>query len=320
MPLTVNVNAGPPAVAEFGLRDVMTCAAAMVKVAAADVAPLSTTVTLALPAAATKLAGTCAVNFVALTKLVLSAVPFHCTTAPETKPVPLTVSVKAGPPAVAEFGLSDVIAGAAATVKVAVLDVTPFSTTVTVTVPGVAIRVAATWAVNCVALTMAVVSEVAFQWTTAPEINPEPFTVSAKEGPPVVAELGLIDVITGPEVTVKVTPADVTPFSATVTVAVPGVATKLAATCAANWVELTKVVVKAVLFHRTRALETKPVPFTVRVKAALPAVAALGLSEVIAGGGAIVNVALVDVTPPSTTVTVAVPAEAMKLAATWAVS
>jgi len=46
----------------------------------------------------------------------------------------------------------------------------------------------------------------------------------------------------------------------------------------------------------------------------------LGLSAVIAGPGAIVNGALVDVTPPSTTVTVTVPAEAMRLAATWAVS
>ena len=126
-----------------------------------------------------------------------------------------------------------------------------------------------------------------------------------------MAEAGLSDVITGPEVIVKTAPADVTPFSTTVTFAEPGVAMRLAATCAVNSVALTKVVGKGAVFHCTTALATKPVPVTVSVKAALPAVAALGLIAVIAGPGTIVNVALVDVTPPSNTVTVAVPAEAM---------
>ena len=126
--------------------------------------------------------------------------------------------------------------------------------------------------------------------------------------------------ITGPEEMVKVALPDVTPFSTTVTYTVPGAAMRLAATCAVSCLELTKVVGNAVLFHRTTAPEINPEPFTVSVKAPLPTVAAFGLSEEITGGGPIVNVALVDVTPPSTTVTVAVPGLAMKLAATCAVN
>jgi len=228
--------------------------------------------------------------------------------------------VNAGPPSNAELGLSELITCAAEMVKLAPVDVTLFSTTVTVTVPGVAMRLAVTWAVNCAALTKVVVSAVLFQWTTAVEINPAPFTVSVKEGPPAAAELGLSEMITGPEEMVKVAFPDVTPSSTTVTFTVPGSAMRLAATCAVSCVALTKVVGKELLFHRTTALEIKPEPFTVSVKAPLPAVAAFGLSEEITGAGPIVNVALVDVTPPSTTVTVAVPGLAMKLAATCAVN
>jgi hypothetical protein len=285
-----------------------------------DVVPAIATVMLAVPGAAINFAGTAAINWVLLTKVVVNPVLFHCTTAPEIKPVPLTVSVKAGPPAVAESGLSEAITGPALIVKVAPPEVTPLSTTVTVAVPGAAMRLAGTWAVNCVALTKVVVSAVVFHRTTALETNPDPFTVSVKEGPPAAAELGLSEVITGPKAMVKATLPDVTPFSTTVTYAVPGAAMRLAATCAVSCVALTKVVGNEVLFHRTTALEIKPEPFTVSVKAPLPAIAAFGLSEEITGAGPIVNVALVDVTPPSTTVTVTVPGLAMKLAATCAVN
>ncbi len=47
----------------------------------------------------------------ALTKLVVSADPFQLTTAPVTKPVPLTVSVNAEPPTVAFTGDTDVMVG-----------------------------------------------------------------------------------------------------------------------------------------------------------------------------------------------------------------
>ena len=228
--------------------------------ALADVTPFSTTVTCAVPAAAMRLAGTWAVNCVALTKLVASALPFHCTTAPETNPDPFTVSVKEGPPAVAAFGLSEVITGPPLIVKVAPPEVTPLSTTVTVAVPGAAMRLAGTWAVNCVAPTKLVVSAVPFHWTTAPERKPVPLTVRVKAGPPSIAELGLSELITGAAAMVKVALVDVIPFSTTVTVTVPGEAMRLAVTCAVNCVALTKVVVSEVPFQWATALETNPDP------------------------------------------------------------
>jgi hypothetical protein len=61
--------------------------------------------------------------------------------------VPFTVSVKPGPPAVAEFGFRLVIVGPLI-VKVDPAEVTPDSVTVMVTVPGAAIRLAGTAAVT----------------------------------------------------------------------------------------------------------------------------------------------------------------------------
>jgi hypothetical protein len=66
---------------------------------------------LTLCDATIRLAGTEAVNFVAPAKVVERAEPFHCTVAPERKPVPFTVSVKAAPPWVVVFGLRLVITG-----------------------------------------------------------------------------------------------------------------------------------------------------------------------------------------------------------------
>ena len=57
-----------------------------------------------------------------LTKLVVRAAPFHRTDAPDTKLLPLTVSVKAGPPAVALLGESELSVGVAATAAVTVND------------------------------------------------------------------------------------------------------------------------------------------------------------------------------------------------------
>ena len=62
------------------------------------------TVTCAVPAAAIRLAGTCAVSCVAETKVVVRFVPFQLTTEAEMKFVPCIVNVKAAPPAVAVLG------------------------------------------------------------------------------------------------------------------------------------------------------------------------------------------------------------------------
>ena len=71
----------------------------------------------------------------------------------------------------------------------------------------------------------------------------------------------------------------------TVTVAVPAVAISAAVIAAVNCVAFTNVVVLAAPLNFTTDVDTKPVPFTVRVKAAPPAVALVGEREVTVGAG-----------------------------------
>jgi hypothetical protein len=52
-----------------------------------------------------------AVNWVEEIYVVVRFEPFHCTTELDTKPVPLTVSVNAAPPATAVLGLRLVVVG-----------------------------------------------------------------------------------------------------------------------------------------------------------------------------------------------------------------
>jgi len=73
------------------------------------VAPPVATFTRAVPALARRLAGTAAATWVALTNVVVKAVPFHSTAASVPKPVPFTVSVNPGLPAAAVVGLIEVI-------------------------------------------------------------------------------------------------------------------------------------------------------------------------------------------------------------------
>ena len=102
---------------------VITGVATIVNVCAFDVPPHGvTTVIDAVPAVAMRAAGTMAVSCVAETNAVASGLPFQFAVEPETKLVPLTVSVNCGPPAVAQVGLSELIVGTARIVitKVAV--------------------------------------------------------------------------------------------------------------------------------------------------------------------------------------------------------
>jgi hypothetical protein len=90
-----------------------------------------------------------------LTKLVVREEPFQATVEPDRKPEPLIVRVKLGPPDVAEFGFKAEIAGVGALiVKLCVFDVVPSGfRTLTLALPCVAIRFAATYAVNLLPLT-----------------------------------------------------------------------------------------------------------------------------------------------------------------------
>src|SRR5262245_12826444 len=71
------------------------------------------TVTFAVPATAMSVGVIIAVNCLDETKVVEPSAPFHRTTVLVTKSGPVTVRVKPGPPAVAEFGLIAMIVGVA---------------------------------------------------------------------------------------------------------------------------------------------------------------------------------------------------------------
>src|SRR5204863_9190581 len=281
------------------------------------------TVTLAMPAAARSVAGIAAVSWVALTKVVVRVAPFHLTVLPLTKPVPATVSVKAGPPTRALLGVRPVSVGAGLfTVNVCAAEVPPPGagvTTVTCGVPAVARSEAGIAAVSWVALTNVVVRAAPLQRTLEPLTKLLPVTVRVKAAPPTLALEGESDVSVGAGLfTVNVCAADVPPPGAgvtTVTGTVAAVATSAAAIAAVSWVALTKVVVRAAPFQRTLEPLTKLLPFTVSVKAAAPTATLAGDSDEIVGAGLLIeNVRAADVPPPGagvTTVTEAVPVAAM---------
>jgi len=280
---------------------------AIVKVMAFDVPPHGlgfTTVTDAVPAVATREAGTVTVSCVEEEDVGVRLVPPKLTTDPETKLVPLTVSVTCAP-AVAQVGLSELIVGSARIVNVCAFEVPPPGvgfTTVMEAVPAVAMSGAGTVAVSCVEETNVVVREVPPQRTVEVETKFVPVTVKVNCGSPGVAQVGLIAVVVGTRLLmVNVTAFDVPPPGAgftTVTDAVPALAIRAAGTVAVSCVALTNVVVSAVPFQFTVEPETNLVPFTVNVNCAPPAVAEVGLIEVIVGTGLLMVMTSVAVPVP----------------------
>jgi hypothetical protein len=115
VPFTVRVSPPQPAGYEPGFSDVMVGTGLLiVNTTVFDTGPLLfLTVTFAVPATATLTAGTIAVSCVAETKVVVSAGPFHCTFEVLSKPLPFTVRVNCGDPARHEFGLIELMLGAA---------------------------------------------------------------------------------------------------------------------------------------------------------------------------------------------------------------
>ncbi len=89
-------------------------------------------------------------NMAEPTDVVVSGMPFHCTVAPEKKPVPFTVSVNAGPPAVAEVGLKLEMTGVGTVIGRAIPAeaLPPLLIAVMVALPGSEIRLAGTAAVS----------------------------------------------------------------------------------------------------------------------------------------------------------------------------
>ena len=254
-----------------------------------------------------------ACNCVALTNVVVRLVPFQLTTDPLRNPVPFTVRVKAAVPAVALDGERELMVGiglAALMVNAALLEVPPPGAglnTVTWPVPAEAISDAVIAACNCVALTNVVVRLAPFQLTTDPLRKPVPFTVSVKAAVPAVALDGDSELTVGIGLAALMVNAafpEVPPPGAglnTVTWPVPAVPISAAVIAACSCVPLTNVVVRLLPFHLTIEPLRNPVPFIVRVKAAVPAVALDGDSELIVGTALVavtVNAEFPDVPPP----------------------
>src|SRR5574340_1183770 len=140
-------------------------------------------------------------------------------------------------------------------------------------------------------------------------MKPVPLTVRVKAAEPAVALDGESEVsagtgLAGAEMVNGSTP-EVPPPGAgfdTVTFAVLTEAMSAAVIAAVSCVALTNVVARFAPFHWTTEAAMKPVPLTVRVKAAEPAVALDGRSEVSAGtgfaGAEMVNASTPEVPPP----------------------
>ncbi len=172
----------------------------MMKLALVEVNPPETTLMVAVPDAVMELAGTIAVNCVALTKVVGNCEPLNCTTAPGANPLPFTVNVKDGCPAYPLDGLSELIVVGCDkpfTGKTILLEPRLFAATMMGNFPGAVIRLAGTKAVIWVGLTNFVCNGELFQYATVPDVNPVPFTVNVKSAPPAFALAGLSELTVG---------------------------------------------------------------------------------------------------------------------------
>jgi hypothetical protein len=144
-------------------------------------------------------------------------------------------------------------------------------------------------AVSLVALTNVVTRGLPFHRTVAPLTKLLPFAVRVSAPEPALTVFGVSEFSTGTGLlTVNVTAFDVPPPGAglvTVTGTAPGVATSVARTAAVSEVALTNVVTLGAPLKFTTDVETKPVPVTVRVKPAEPAITVVGDTEVAVGRG-----------------------------------
>ena len=123
---------------------------------------------------------------------------------PGTKLVPVTVKVKAAPPAVALLGEMDVmvgvVGGTGATRKFTAGEVPapdPEFTTVTDWDPAVATSLAVICACRELPLSTIVVRGLPFQFNVAPDAKLAPFTVNVSAGAPATTLTGEIEQITG---------------------------------------------------------------------------------------------------------------------------
>ena len=249
VPVTANVKAVPPIIAEPGVNNVIEGrGVVIVNVRAAEVPPPGeglSTVTLAVLAELMSAAVMAACKLVLETKVVERVLPFHWTVEVGMKFVPVTVNVKPAPPAAAELGFKDATVGVGllltVTVKVSALDVPPPGVgveTVTAAVPLAAMSAAVMAACKLVLETKVVERVLPFHWTVDVGMKFVPVTVNVKPAPPATAELGFKDATVGVGLPiVKVSPLEVPPPGVgvkTVTVTLPLAAMSGVVICACS--------------------------------------------------------------------------------------
>jgi hypothetical protein len=301
LPVTVSVNPDPPAVAVDGEIPVNEGDGLLTVNASVPVDEPSglTTPMDSVAAEAMSLAGIAAVSWLLLTNVVVRFEPLTRTVAPFTKFEPLAVSVKAGPPAVAELGEIVASDGAeAVTVSVSAVDVPPPGAgveTVIDSVPAAAMSDAGIAAVNWVEFTKVVVRLAPLTCTTDVETKLLPVTVSVNPGPPALAVDGEILVNEGEGLLTvnESVPVDELSGLTTPMDSVPADAMSLAGIAAVSCVALTNVVVRFEPFTWTVAPFTKFEPLAVSVKPGPPAVAVLG-EMLLSDGAELVTVKVND--------------------------
>jgi hypothetical protein len=286
LPVTVRMNAAPPAVTPPGDDPDMVGGGAVIgKLNGAVNNPFWETVIETAPAVAIRAEGTAAVNTVELTKVVARGVPtvaaFHLTTAPVTKLAPLTVKVNAEPPAAADAGDKEEIVGGVAplvTVNWRVCDIPPKLTllfpTKTGNWPAVVSNDAGTAAERVVELTYVVARFHPFNTTSLIVLNPEPFAVIVAADP-AGTDAGVMEVRTGftERMMLMLGRSELPPSGfVTDTRYPPEIAISDAGTLTVNWVALTKAVGSVVVPNVAVAPCWKPEPVSVSVKPGPPAV------------------------------------------------
>lgn len=242
LPFSVNVNAVPPAIAEFGAREPNDgIGVVMLNCSESELPPPGAgfrTLTFAKFAVCTSAAVIAAVNCVALTNVVVRALPFHCTTDAPINPLPFTVIVNAPEPALTVFGVTEFATGCGLfVVKVTAFDAPPPGAgfiTMTAGDPAAATSPAKIAAVSCVALTNVVTRAAPPKFTTDVFRKFVPFTVRVNAPDPAITFAGksVVTVGTGfgAALILKFTAFDVPPPGiglVTVTAGVPTVVTSL---------------------------------------------------------------------------------------------
>lgn len=243
------------------------------------------------------LAGIRAVSCVGLTNDVATFTVLKLTCEPCTNPLPLTVSVNAGPPPVALAGERAVTSGCVSgpkIVRVSMLEVpppgTPFEGVVTemLAVPCAGISAVGIIIVRRVGLLYTVERAVPLKFTTELVSKFKPITNKIDEVSATTVE-GLMDEMTGERADKgNSTEVEAPPPGSglnTNTTTVPSLSTSLPRILALNCVELTKVVLCGCPPKYTVAPGTKPVPVTCNVNGIVVAVANDGESEEIMGVG-----------------------------------